>query len=317
MGKREELAKLQSQRGIANLSGINNPNAIDMFIGEENINKQDELKVIPIDKLQPFKNHIFHLYEGERLDEMVNSIRMNGVITPIIVRPMGNDYEILAGHNRENAGKLAELTEIPAIIKYGLTDEEAELITITTNLNQRSIEYMKISELAFALRRQNELLKHQGKRNDLTFVPMEQKSLREKIGQEFKLSQSNVQRYVRLTYLNPELLQLVDDKKLNFRSSVEISYLKPQEMTDLYEYITDYKANISVKIAEELKKLSQSTVDNIDIKNILNSFNKPEDKKLYKISNSTIKKIADIIPSEDKNRINEIIIMALNQYYKA
>lgn len=310
MGKREELAKLQSQRGIANHDN-NNHNVIDMFIGD---NKTDELKTISIDKLRPFKNHIFHLYEGERLDEMVNSIKTDSVIIPLIVRPIDNYFEILAGHNRENASKIAGLTEVPCIIKHDLSDEQAELITITTNLNQRAVESMLPSELAWALRRQNEILKHQGKRNDLTSVPLEQKSLREKIGQEFKLSQSNVQRYIRLTYLNTGLLQLVDDKKIVFRVGVEISYLKKMEQSDLYEYIVNNKINISIKIAEELKKLSQADDDIIDVKSILDRLNKPEE-KIIKAVKLTNKELSSIIPKEDLINSKEIIIRLLKQYY--
>lgn len=309
--KREQLARLKQEVKLKENSINNNDKVIDMFLPPI---KTEELKSIPLNKLKPFKNHIFHLYEGERLDEMVNSIKSDGVMVPIIVRPIDDYFEILAGHNRENASKIAGLTEVPCVIKHDLTDEQAELITITTNLNQRAVETMLPSELAWALRRQNEILKHQGKRNDLTSVPMEQKSLREKIGQEFKLSQSNVQRYIRLTYLNTELLQFVDDKKISFRSSVEISYLKSQEMSDLYEYISNNKINISIKIAEELKKLSQASEDNIDIKSILDELNKPEE-KISKSVKLTSKELNSIIPKEDIVNSKEIIIKALKLFY--
>jgi len=313
MGKRDDLARLQSQRGLDKQNSGNNPNAIDMFLGEYNSDKQEEFKNISLDKLQPFKNHIFHLYEGERLDEMVNSIRISGVITPIIVRPLGNYYEILAGHNRKHGSDLAELLEIPAIIKYGLSDDEAELITITTNLNQRSIDDMKISELAIALMRQNELLKHQGRK---TSDHDEPKLTTDRIGNSFKLSSSNVKRYIRLTNLSDELLQMIDSSKLNFVSGVSLSYLRKGEMKILYDYIVETNFKITPKIAEQLKKLSDESDDNIDVKNVLYGFNKTEYKPT-KIVKFTMKELSNYIPNDQIGDYKNIMIKALEAYYKA
>jgi ParB family chromosome partitioning protein len=318
MGKREELAKLQREKCLIN--NTNNPNAIDMFIDDLG-NKKDELINVKLNQLRAYHNHIFKLYEGDRLDEMVRSVIDNGIITPIIIRPIEHEeypFEILAGHNRFRASTIAGLCEIPSVVKYNLTDEEAELITITTNLNQRAIESMLPSELGFALRRQNELLKRQGKRTDLdTLVPMGLKFTADKIGDEYKLSATNVKRYIRLTYLSNELLQMVDDNKITFRAGVEISFLKELEQSQLQELIQQ-GYNVSVKIAEELKKQSQESDDVIKVKSIIDELmgNTNSTEKI-KFNKSTKDKIRKIIPSDDMGKINEIIIEALEYYYKS
>lgn len=142
--------------------------AVDMMMADASqAETGNGLQSLPVDKIKPFHDHPFHLYEGERLDDMVESIREHGVLNPVIVRKKGCDYEMLSGHNRQNAARIAGLTEIPAIVKEGLTDEEAYVYVIETNVIQRSFTDLAPSEKAAVLSARYEKVISQGKRNDI------------------------------------------------------------------------------------------------------------------------------------------------------
>jgi len=237
--------------------------------------------MISIDLLIPYTNHPFKLYEGERLSDMIRSIKEMGVLLPIIVRPvdLGTDdeqYEILSGHNRVNAAKEAGLSEVPAIIKRDLSDDEAKLIVTETNLVQRSFADLSHSEKAIALKHHLEAIKEQGKRNDLikeinellnadkigensTPYQVDTKSRsNEKTGNKYGLSSASVSRYIRITYLIDSLQERVDNDEIPFIPAVSISYLLPDEQTELNMLLDENKYKINMKKAESLRETSEN-----------------------------------------------------------
>jgi ParB family chromosome partitioning protein len=196
---------------------------------------------LSIDALLPYPDHPFALYEGKRMDDMIESIREYGVISPIVVRPVAqNKYEILSGHNRVEAAMRAGLTEVPAIVKIDLSDDEAALIVTESNLIQRSFADLKHSERAVVLKNHLEAMKKldgQGKRNDLldflddkpgAQVAHKSKS-RDRVAEQYSLSKDTVMRYIRLTKLPKEMLYKVDSGKLKFIPAVD--FLGSQKMS--------------------------------------------------------------------------------------
>jgi ParB family chromosome partitioning protein len=236
-------------------------------------------QILHISNLVPYSNHPFKLYEGERLDDMVRSIRELGVLQPIIVRSMDKPesvYEILSGHNRVNAAKLVGLTEVPVIIKTGLTDEEAKLIVTETNLIQRSFADLSHSERAIALKTHMNAITKQGKRNDLIneitnilvafesgdeetcgLIDHKTKS-RDKTAVKYGIDPRSVSRYVRLSQLIPELLNRVDNGEIGLYPAVSISYLSLDEQARLNGILEDNASfKVDMKKAEALRKLSR------------------------------------------------------------
>jgi len=248
----------------------------EVKIGKPN---SDVRKTLDIDLLVPYADHPFKLYEGERLDDMVRSVKELGVIVPIIVRPYNEDeetYEILSGHNRVNAAKIAGLTEVPVIIKNGLTDDDAELIVTETNLVQRSFADLTHSQRAIALKRHMDAISKQGKRNDLlieierlsnpdeikenaTCDPLEHKlKSREQAAKTYDLSPSNVARYLRVAELINPLINRVDADEIAIRAAVSLSYLSPDEQTGLNRLLDEASYKIDMKKAEALRCYSES-----------------------------------------------------------
>ena len=208
--------------------------ALDLLTEDMAVDKavsENSILQIAIDKITPFHDHPFRLYEGERLADMVQSIREHGVLNPVIVRRTKKGFEMLAGHNRANAAKLAGLKEIPAIVKDKLTEEEAYVYVIETNLIQRSFTDLLPSEKAAVLKERHEKISCQGRRNDIVkeIAALEgasQKSTcghsdhklrsRDSVGKEYELSGSSVSRLMRLNHLIPEFKEQVDDGRLPF-----------------------------------------------------------------------------------------------------
>jgi ParB family chromosome partitioning protein len=227
-----------------------------------------------IEQLVGFKNHPFKLYEGERLDEMVESIKQFGVIVPIVVRKKKLKYEILSGHNRVEACKVLGLKEIPAIVKDGLTEEEALLIVTETNTMQRSFGDLPHSEKATVVAVRHEAMKKQGIRTDLleeieklskspissedlTSRPMGEKLNADgKVGNEFGLSPRNVSRYLRIAYLPDEFKELVDAGKIAIRAGVDLSYLREESLDIVHAIITEENFKIDMNRARNLMYLS-------------------------------------------------------------
>ena len=211
---------------------------------------------IPVEKLKPFPNHPFQVRDDDSMRETVESIKTYGVLQPAIVRPSEDgNYEILSGHRRKHACELAGRKTIPAIVRE-LDDDAAIIFMVDSNLQRENI---LPSERAAAYKMKMEALKRQGLRTDLTSTQVVSK-LRsgEVIGNENSESRETVRRYIRLTELQPELQQMVDEKKMAFTPAVEISYLKPYEQKMLLDTISSEQATPSLSQAQRLKKLSQS-----------------------------------------------------------
>lgn len=310
--------------------------SLDSLFGEEQT--ENGITEISIHKLESFKNHPFKLYEGQRLDDMVESIKELGVITPIIVKKIENSkYLILAGHNRTNAAKLAGLETIPAIIKENLTEDEAMLIVTETNLMQRSFTDMMYSERAKALKAHYDAMSRQGARTDLikeikSLVSTENINedstltqvgarLRtdEKIGQAYNLSKNTVARYIRLTYLNDKLLNRVDEGKISFIPAVTISYLKQEEQEKLEKLLKENNYKVNMKKAELLKaysksnKLTEQVILNILVDKISKNNNSNKTSG-FKLKTKIISKYFN--PEQKQEEIEEIIEKALNLYFE-
>lgn len=245
---------------------------------------------IPIEKLFEFPNHPFQVNKDEEMDRMVETIKERGVSTPLIVRPREDgNYEIISGHRRRMASELAELKEVPCIIR-NLTDDEAVIEMVNSNMQREKI---LPSEKAFSYKMKLEAQKHQGKRNDITSSQdaTKLKGTAEKIGNEFGESKDTVYRYIRLTELIPELLKLVDEDRIAFTPAVDISYLTEDEqyvLLNIYDY--DEKTP-TVPQARHLKMLSQEgklTADKIE--EIMQE-KKPNQVEKMKLDKERIKKL--------------------------
>ena len=211
---------------------------------------------IPVEKLKSFPNHPFQVRDDDSMRETVESIKTYGVLQPAIVRPSKDgDYEILSGHRRKRACELAGKKTIPAIVRE-LDDDAAIIFMVDSNLQRENI---LPSERAAAYKMKMEALKRQGLRTDLTSCQVGTK-LRtdEQVSENSDDSARTIQRYIRLTELQPELQQMVDEKKMAFTPAVEISYLKPDEQRMLLDTISSEQATPSLSQAQRLKKLSQS-----------------------------------------------------------
>ena len=244
------------------------PKLDDLFTNQETRDNQEKefIHEIPIDLIDNFPDHPFSVNDDELMDNIVESINNNGVIPPAIIRPKENGrYEMIAGHRRKRAFQKAKKEKMPCIIKK-LTDDEATILMVDTNINQR--QEILPSEKAFAYKMKLDAMKHQGTRNDLTSNPLEGKlETAEIIGNENNESASNIRRYIRLTYLIPELLELVNEKRIAFRPAVELSFLKKDEQKILFDIIQCMDCTPSLAQAIDMKKKSQInilTADEID-----------------------------------------------------
>lgn len=258
------------------------------------LSQNNQIKQIPLDMLVPFHNHQFSLYDGERRDDMVESIRKNGVMTPIVCRPNpdGTDtYEILIGHNRWNCSKIAGLETIPAIIKEQLTEEEAQTYVDESNLIQRGFNDLKVSEQARIIARRYSEMFSQGKRNDiineirvLNGEETSSGNSREKVADEYGLSRNTIARLVRISKLSDGILGWIDKGQLAVRAGVELSYLSADEQSELFE-INSADDNMLMKISEaqarDLRVLSADGVlDEDEMLKVLSAKKKKPDKKV-------------------------------------
>ena len=239
-------------------SGIRLKPCVDLFSTEAS--RQDagleKIREIPLDQLVPFKDHPFKVIDDESMMDTVQSIREHGILLPLIARPMPDGkYEIVSGHRRSHAGKLAGLETVPVIVRE-LDDDAAVILMVDSNLQRENI---LPSERAFAFKMKLEAMKHQGQRADLTSGQVGQKlkwsvaMVANQSGDSIK----QVQRYIRLTELLPELLDLVDERKFAFNSAVEVSHLNPEEQGWLAETIDSEQSTPSLSQAQRLKRFSQ------------------------------------------------------------
>ena len=292
---------------------------------------------IDISKLVPFANHPFRLYEGERLNDMVTSIKELGVILPVVIRPKENgNYEILSGHNRVNAAKIAGLERVPAIIKEGLSDEEANLIVTVTNLLQRSFADLSYSERAVALYTHYNAIKQQGKRNDLiseiemllkpqnyrpeaTSSQVGAKSRSdEKTGEKYNLSKNTVARYLRLNELIPELLKRVDSGHISFIPAVALSFIRKTEQRDIERIVEENNFNVDMAKADILRSSSEAgslISDRIYaiLSGELEKKKKPNKPAAIKIKPKVISRF--FTQEQKSSEIEEVIEKALELYF--
>lgn len=293
---------------------------------------QNAVKQIPCEMLRPYHNHRFALYTGERLDDMVASIKKNGVLSPIIVHPCDIGYEILIGHNRWNATQIAGIPTIPAIVKEGLSEQEAEMYVIESNLIQRGFDNLKISEQASVIALRHNEMFSQGKRNDIirelqmlenpekiTSSQIETKlqsgDSKQNIAENYGMSRASVARLLRIDKLIFELKWLVDNEKIAVNAGVQLSYLSEETQLEIADLSNDYR--IDMKKAKLLRESADENgnVKNSDIIRILDGKKIIAEKsKSVKISNDTFSRYFE--PSAKPKEITETIEKALEFYFK-
>ena len=221
------------------------------------------IRMISIGELRPFKNHPFRVVDDESMLRTTESIARFGILTPLIARPLNEGgFEIISGHRRVHAAEAAGLTEVPVIIRE-MDDDAATVLMVDSNLQRENI---LPSERAFAYKMKLEAMKHQGERTDLTSAQVAQKWSVERVGDDVGVSKDTIRRFIRLTNLIPELLELVDQKQVSFNPAVELSYLTPEEQKDVIEAMDFTQASPSLSQAQRLKKLSQE--GNCSLENI-------------------------------------------------
>lgn len=214
----------------------------------------ERVQNISISELVPFKDHPFKVVDDEAMLRTMESIAQYGVLTPLIARPLvGGGYEIISGHRRAHAAELAGLTEVPVLVRQ-MDDDAATVLMVDSNLQRENI---LPSERAYAFKMKLEALSHQGQRSDLTSVQVAPKLSTEIIGESAGMSKDNVKRYIRLTNLIPELLEMVDQKQISFNPAVELSYLAPEEQEIFMQAMDEVQASPSLSQAQRLKKLAQ------------------------------------------------------------
>ena len=216
---------------------------------------------MPLSQLHPFEGHPFKVLDDDAMTETVDSIRQMGVANPLIVRPdPDGGYEIISGHRRRHAAELAGLDTIPVIVRE-LDDDAAVIMMVDSNLQRENI---LPSERAKAYKMKLEALKHQGQRHDLTSTQVVEKLAAEQVGDDAGISRESVRRFVRLTELIPEILDMVDEKKISMTPAVELSYLKPEEQRNFLEAMDYAQAAPSLSQAQRMKKKSQESGCTLD-----------------------------------------------------
>ena len=229
----------------------------DLFSTEEKRQEEqwEQVQQIPIDALHPFTNHPFKVLDDEAMTRTVESIAQYGVLAPLIARPRpdGDGYEIISGHRRQYAAKLAGLETLPVIVRQ-MSDDAAVILMVDSNLQR---EHILPSERAFAYKMKLDAIKNQGARSDLTSTQVAQKLSVEKVGDDAGVSKDTIRRFIRLTNLIPELLDMVDEKKISFNPAVELSYLDESQQRDFLEAMDGTQNAPSVSQAQQLKKMAQ------------------------------------------------------------
>ena len=229
----------------------------DLFSTEENRQEEqrEQVQQIPIDELHPFTNHPFKVLDDETMTRTVESIAQYGVLAPLIARPRpdSDGYEIISGHRRQYAAKLAGLDTLPVIVRQ-MSDDAAVILMVDSNLQR---EHILPSERAFAYKMKLDAIKNQGARSDLTSTQVAQKLSVEKVGDDAGVSKDTIRRFIRLTNLIPELLDMVDEKKISFNPAVELSYLDESQQREFLEAMDGTQNAPSVSQAQQLKKMAQ------------------------------------------------------------
>ena len=286
----------------------------DLFSTEESRQdaKLEKVREIPLSELHPFKNHPFKVKDDEAMMETADSVRQYGVLVPAIARPdPEGGYELVAGHRRHRASELAWKETMPVIVR-DLDDDAATIIMVDSNLQRESL---LPSERAFAYKMKLEAVKHQGARTDLTSRQVGGKlEMADVIGAKAGDSGRQVQRYIRLTELIPELLDMVDEKKIAFNPAYELSFLKKEEQVQLLDAMDSEQATPSLSQAQRLKKFSQEGHLSLDVMRAIMGEEKKSDLDKVTFTSDTLRKYFP--KSYTPQRMQETIIKLLEAWQK-
>ena len=287
----------------------------DLFSTEENRQEEqrEQVQQIPIDDLHPFTNHPFKVLDDEAMTRTVESIAQYGVLAPLIARPRpdGDGYEIISGHRRQYAAKLAGLDTLPVIVRQ-MSDDAAVILMVDSNLQR---EHILPSERAFAYKMKLEALKNQGARSDLTSDQVGQKLWSvEQVASDVGESKTQIQRFIRLTSLIPELLDMVDEKKIAFNPAVELSYLDESQQRDFLEAMEDTQNAPSLSQAQQLKKMAQQGDFSYEKAFDVMGQEKKSEKDTVTIKNETLRKYFP--RSYTPKQMEEKIIQLLDAWQK-
>ena len=289
--------------------------ADDIFSTEESRQEQqrEQVQQIPIGELFPFKNHPFMVLDDESMQRTVESVEQYGVLSPLIARPRPEGgYEIISGHRRQHAAQLAGLDTLPVIVRQ-MDDDAAVLLMVDSNLQRENI---LPSERAFAYKMKLEALKNQGARSDLTSGQIVQKSKLsiERVAEDAGEGYKTVQRFIRLTNLIPELLDMVDEKKIAFNPAVELSYLDESQQRDFLEAMNDTQNAPSLSQAQRLKKLAQEGHFSYDVAFAVMGEEKKDELDKVVIKNDTLRKYFP--RSYTPKQMEDTIIKLLDQWQR-
>ena len=262
---------------------------------------------IPVSKIHPFEGNPYKVLDNDEMNNLICSIQEQGILTPIIIRPIENtdEYEVISGHRRLHATVKAGMKEVPAFI-YAVSRDEAAIMLVDSNLHR---EHILPSEKAFAYKLKLDAIKHQGK----TSMQLAQKLSVEVVGESAGESKDNVRRYIRLTYLIPELLELVDEEKIALTPAVELSYLTDEEQYALLDAIDLEERTPSLSQAVRFKKLSQTgELSYEDIETIMQE-DKANQKPMFKVSMERLQKVAPKVKDKD---FEDFVLKACEHYYR-
>lgn len=296
--------------------------AVDLLTGGEPVAVSgNDIRMLPIESIRPFHSHPFHLYTGDRLNDMVENIREHGILVPVIVQKTADGYEMLSGHNRMNAAKLAGMEEVPAIVKENLTEREALVYVIETNMLQRSFSELSVSEKAAVLAERYDKVMSQGKRNDIIRELEEmtgaevtcghdghKSKSRDSLGEEYGLSGSTVARMLRVNQLIPEMKDKLDNGEINLMAAVQMSYV-PEE---IQRAAVETGRPISRDVASRLRN-EDVTVDSV--KNIVCRSDAPKTKKIEKSVRLPVEIYERFFQKEDAVEVAKIIEAALEAWF--
>ena len=288
--------------------------ADDIFSTEESRQEQqrEQVQQIPIGELFPFKDHPFKVLDDESMQRTVESVEQYGVLSPLIARPRPEGgYEIISGHRRQHAAQLAGLDTLPVIVR-NMDDDAAVLLMVDSNLQRENI---LPSERAFAYKMKLEALKNQGARSDLTSTQLVSKlRSNEQLGAENNQSRETVRRFIRLTNLVPELLDMVDEKKIAFNPAVELSYLDESQQRDFLEAMNDTQNAPSLSQAQRLKRLAQEGHFSYDVAFAVMGEEKKDELDKVVIKNDTLRKYFP--RSYTPKQMKDTIIKLLDQWQR-
>mgnify|MGYP000454494381 FL=1 len=287
----------------------------DLFSTEENRQEEqrEQVQQIPIDDLHPFTNHPFKVLDDEAMTRTVESIAQYGVLAPLIARPRpdGDGYEIISGHRRQYAAKLAGLDTLPVIVRQ-MSDDAAVILMVDSNLQR---EHILPSERALAYKMKLEAIKNQGARSDLTSPQVAAKFRSDDaVAKDQGISGDTVRRYIRLTNLIPELLDMVDEKKISFNPAVELSYLDESQQRDFLEAMEDTQNAPSLSQAQQLKKMAQQGEFSYEKAFDVMGQEKRSEKDTVTIKNETLRKYFP--RSYTPKQMEEKIIQLLDAWQK-